>query len=181
MTSKEIQKAINGHKGKIAELFRAQVDELSMLVSPIYCTAELLCVKNAYDFCIDGVKYIRSKLVTDIITGENNETLSFFSDIYSGEKLLPSMDVPYKADNFRTLFDELAKSGEAVTVECNFEDAIDYYVGRVVSLSGNLAAMQCFDGGGVVFKDKIKVNLDFVSMVTVGDRYTSTMAKYVKW
>ena len=57
----------------------------------------------------------------------------------------------------------------------------DYYLGKIVSLTGNLATMQCFDGNGEIFKDKVRVNLDFVSMVTVGDRYTSTMAKYVKW
>ena len=91
------------------------------------------------------------------------------------------MDAPYRGETFQKLFSELAKSGESITVECNFEDAIDYYVGKVISLNGNLATMKCFDGSGVVFKDNVKINLDFVSMVTIGDRYTTTMAKYIKW
>ena len=181
MNSKEIQKNINGQKNKIIELVRAEVDELSMLIVPMYQGAELLCAKNAYDFAIDGFKFIRSKYVTDIITSDKNDTLSFLTDIYRKENLLPGGDSPIKADTFRTLFDELSKTGEAVTVECNFEEAIDYYVGRVVSVNGNIATMQCFDGSGVVFKDNVKVNLDFVSMVTLGDRYTTTMAKYIKW
>ncbi len=181
MNLKEIQKNINGQKNKIIELVRSEVDELSMLLSPMYAGTELLCAKNTYDFFADGTKYIRLKFITDIITDDKNETLGFFNTIYAGENLLNDLKIPYKADTFRELFSELAKSGKAVTVECNLEDAIDYYVGRVVSLNGNLAVMECFDGGGVVFKDKVKVNLDFVSMVTVDDRYTNTMSKYINW
>lgn len=181
MTSKEITKITNGQKNKIIELVRAEVDEMSMLGTLKFCGAELCCVQNAYDFMFDGFKYIRSKYISDILTCEKNETLGFYSSIYSKEKLFDGADCPYKPDTFRKLFEELAKSGEAVTVECNFEEAIDYYLGRVVSLTGNLATMQCFDGNGEIFKDKVRVNLDFVSMVTVGDRYTSTMAKYVNW
>lgn len=181
MNSKEIQKSLNGQKNKIIELVRAEVDELSMLLSPLFSGAELLCAKNVYDFSVDGTKYIRLKFVTDIITADKNESLAFYNKIYKRENLLNDLSAPYRAENFRDLFDELVKSGEAVTVECNLEDAIDYYVGRVVSLNGNLATMECFDGGGVIFNEKIKVNLDFVSMVTVGDRYTATMAKYVEW
>lgn len=181
MTSKEITKITNGQKNKIIELVRAEVDEMSMLGTAKFCGAELCCIKNAYDFMFDGFKYIRSKYITDIITSEKNETLGFYNNIYAKENLFDSDDVPYTSDTFRKLFEELAKSGEAVTVECNFEDAIDYYLGKIVSLTGNLATMQCFDGNGEIFKDKVRVNLDFVSMVTVGDRYTCTMAKYVKW
>ena len=181
MTSKEIQKIIKNQNNKIIELVRAEVDEMSILLSPEYLGAELLCAKHVSDFVIDGYKFIRSKFITDIINGDKNETLSFFNFIYSKENLADYPQCAHRADTFRMLFEELAKSGEAVTVECNFEDAIDYYVGKVVNLTGNLATMQCFDGSGVLFKDKVRVNLDFVSMVTVGDRYTSIMAKYVKW
>ena len=94
MNSKEIQKNINGQKNKIIELVRAEVDELSMLIVPMYQGAELLCAKNAYDFTIDGFKFIRSKYVTDIITSDKNDTLSFLTDIYRKENLLPGGDSP---------------------------------------------------------------------------------------
>lgn len=181
MNSKEIQKIIKNQNNKIVEVNRSEIDEFSMLLIPEALGGEILCAAYTSDFSIDGFKFIRTKYITDITTCENNETIGFFNKIYSKEKLLDYPGCKYSADTFRKLFDSLALSGEAVTVECNFEDAIDYYVGRVVSLAGNLATMQCFDGSGIVFKDNVKVNLDFVSMVTVGDRYTSTMAKYVNW
>jgi len=181
MTSKEIQKSIKNQNKKLIEVFRSEVDELSTLLIPVYQSPEFLCAKYASDFSCDGYRYIRSKFITDIVTSEQNETLAFFNYIYQKENLVNSVDAPYNSDTFQKLFAELAKTGESVTVECNFEDAIDYYVGKVVSLNGNLATMKCFDGSGVVFKDNVKINLDFVSMVTIGDRYTSTMAKYIKW
>lgn len=181
MTAKEIQKAIKNQNNKIIELVRYDIDEISMLLSPVYQGAELFCAKLISDFQADGFKFIRSKFITEIITAEKNETLSFYNHICQKEGLLKMDQCSYNCDTFRKLFEELSKSGEAVTVECNFEDAIDYYFGKVTDLTGNLATMQCFDGAGVIFKDKVRVNLDFVSMVTIGDRYTSTMAKYVKW
>lgn len=181
MTAKEIQKNIKNQNQKIIEVFRSEVDELSTLLIPVYQSQEFLCAKYAADFACDGFRYIRSKFITDIVTGEQNETLAFFNTIYKKENIIDSSDAPYKSETFQKLFSELAKTGESVTVECNFEDAIDYYVGKVVSVTGNLATMKCFDGSGVVFKDNVKVNLEFVSMVTVGDRYTSIMSKYVKW
>lgn len=181
MTSKEVKNNIKNQNNKVIELVRAQIDEFSMLLIPQYTGSELLCAKFASDFMTDGYKFIKTKFVTDIITCEKNETLAFYNRIYSNENLLNGPQSPINADTFQELFKLLASSGEAVTVECNFEDAIDYYVGKVVSLNGNIATMQCFDGNGVLFKDNVRVNLDFVSMVTVGDRYTTTMAKYVKW
>lgn len=181
MTAKEIQKAVKNQNNKIIELVRNEIDEISMLLSPVYQGAELFCAKLVSDFQSDGYKFIRSKFISEIITAENNETLSFYNHICQNENLLNETKCSYNCDTFRKLFEELSKSGEAVTVECNFEDAIDYYVGKVVNLTGNLATMQCFDGAGVLFKDKVRVNLDFVSMVTLGDRYTKTMAKYIKW
>ncbi len=181
MTSKEIQKVIKNQNNKIIEAVRQEVDEMSMLLIPVYQGAELLCAKSVSDFLVDGYKFIRSKFISDIITQDKNEALSFFNFIASKEKFDDGVPCKYNADTFRKLFEELAKSGEAVTVECNFEEAIDYYFGKVVSLTGNLATMQCFDGSGHLFKDKVRVNLDFVSMVTVGDKYTTVMSKYIKW
>ena len=181
MTSKEIQKNIKNQSHKIIEIFRSEVDELSTLVIPVYHSQEFLCAKYASDFSCDGYRYIKSKFITDIVTGEQNETLAFFSSIYKKENSIGSLEAPYNTETFQKLFNLLASSGECVTVECNFEDAIDYYVGKVVSVAGNLATMKCFDGSGVVFKDNVKVNIEFVSMVTVGDKYTTTMAKYIKW
>ena len=181
MTSKEIQKIIKNQNNKIIEAVRQEVDEMSMLLIPEYQGAELFCAKSVSDFWVDGYKFIRSKFISDIITQDKNEALSFLNFVASKEKLTDTSSCMYRVDTFRKLFEELSKSGEAVTVECNFEEAIDYYFGKVVSLSGNLATMQCFDGSGVLFKDKVRVNLDFVSMVTVGDRYISLMSKYVKF
>ena len=181
MTLKEIQKSIKNRNKKIIELVRAEVDEISMLVVPEYANGELMCAKYVSDFATDGFKFIRNKLVSDIITDEKNETLEFFNSVCQKEGVFNYDKCTYSVDSFRKLFEELVKSGDAVTIECNFEDAIDYYVGKVVNLTGNLATMQCFDGSGVLFKDKVRVNVDFVSMITLGDRYTSVMAKYVNW
>ena len=170
MTAKDIQKAIKNQKNNLLELVRYEIDEMSMLLSPVYQGAELFCAKLVSDFAADGFKFIRSKFITEIITAEKNETLSFYNHICQKENFLKETQCTYNCDTFRKLFEELVKSGEAVTVECNFEDAIDYYVGKVVDLTGNLATMQCFDGAGVLFKDKVRVNLDFVSMVNIGDR-----------
>ena len=181
MTAKEIQKVIKNQNNKILEVVRGEIDEMSMLLVPQFQGAELLCAKSVSDFAIDGYRFIRSKFISEIISDEKNETLSFYNHIYEKENLKNFPDCKYNCDTFRKLFEELVKSGDAVTVECNFEEAIDYYVGKITDLTGNLATMQCFDGSGILFKDKVRVNLDFVSMVSLGDHYTSTMAKYIKW
>ncbi len=179
MTSNEIQKNLKNQFGKIVELTRAEVDELSMLVVPKYINGEFLCAELTNDFSTDGYRFIKNKYITEIFTSDNNETLAFYNRIYKSEKLISSDKCPYNADNFRTLFDFFVKQAVPVCVECNFEDAIDYYFGRITDIKGNIATMKCFDGGGIVFKDEVKINIDFVSMISAGDRYTGIMSKYV--
>jgi len=179
MTSNEIQKIIKNHNNKIIELFRKEIDEYSMLLIPKYHNSEFLCAKFATDFMIDGYKFIRNKYITDIVTATDNKTLEFYNKIYFNEGLLNSEEFNYNEENFYNLFKNLIISQETITVECNFDDVIDYYVGKVEDISGKIIIMKCFDGDGVVFKDKVKVNLDYVSMVTIRDRYTSIMSKYI--
>ncbi len=179
MTSNEIQKNLKNQFSKVVELVRAEVDELSMLVVPKLLNGEFLCGELTNDFSADGYRFIKNKYVSEIFTADNNETLAFYNKIYKFEKLIDGGKCPYNADNFRALFDLFVKNASVICVECNFDDAIDYYFGRVTDVKGNIATMKCFDGGGVVFKDEVKLNIDFVSMVSVGDRYTSVMSKYV--
>lgn len=179
MTSNEIQKNLKNQSGKVIELARAEVDELSMLVVPEYMSGEFLCAVLTNDFCADGYRFIKNKFITDIYTSDNNETLAFYNKIYKSEGLISKDKCPYKADNFRMLFDVFLKVCEPICVECTFDDAIDYYFGKVTDVRGNIATMRCFDGSGVKFKDEVKINIDFVSMISAGDRYTALMSKYV--
>ena len=79
MTAKEIQKIIKNQNNKIIEAVRSEVDEMSMLLSPVYQGAELLCAKFVSDFAIDGYRFIRSKYISEIITGEKMKLFRFLT------------------------------------------------------------------------------------------------------
>ena len=177
----EIAKLVRGRENKeLVEIFRSNIDELSYIGNVSAFSQQLLVFGNFVDFFFDGYRIIRCKDVTEIATKEKNDALLFMDKICKKEELkLERCPFADKIKSWSTFFDYLISSKKAITLECSFEDATDYYVGWITQLNSNIATMQCFDGSGIMFKDKVKVNLDFVTAVTVGDRYTSYMSKYV--
>lgn len=182
MTFKEINKAL-ASKIKINELvevFRSEIDELSSLGNVVMLSQELLTFQNITDFCVDGYRIIRLKDITDISTCDKNDTLSFMNMIYKKERLFPETQTFIDAKSWNAVFKSLSLSMTPVTVECAFDDAIDYYFGWIKTVDDNVAVLQCFDGSGQIFKDEVKVNLNFVTQLMFGNKYIELMAKYAQ-
>ncbi len=180
MNFKEITKFIKGKENiELVEIYRGYIDDVSMLGNVSGYSQVLLAIRNLVDFTSDGYRVIRCKDITEIVTKDKNSSLAFMDMIYNKE--IPSESCPFaeRLKSWNCLVEYLISKKIPVTVECSFEDAIDYYVGWIESVNSNIAVMQCFDGSGELFKDKVKINLDFVTAITIGDRYTSFMAKYV--
>ena len=180
MNSKEISKFIKGKENKeLVEIYRGNIDEISMLGNVVSFSQLLFGFRNLVDFSFDGYKIVRCRDITEIITKDKNSSLNFMDMICKKELSFEPCMFSDRLKSWNCLFEYLINNKLPVTVECSFEDAIDYYVGWVLSINTNIVEMQCFDGSGILFKDKVKVNLDFVTCVTLGDRYTTFMAKYV--
>ena len=180
MNFKEITKFIKGKENKeLVELYRGYIDEFSLLGRVAGYSQVLLALKSLVDFSDDGYRVIRCKDITEIVTKDKNSSLAFMDKIYQKEFSFEPCPFTERLKSWNCLVEYLISSKIPVTVECSFEDATDYYVGWMESVSSNIALMQCFDGSGELFKDKVKINLDFVTAITIGDRYTSYMAKYV--
>lgn len=181
MNYNEISKLVRGRENiELVEIYRSNIDELSSLGNVVAISGELLAYRNLVDFSCDGYKIICCKDITDIVVKEKNDALDFMDRIYKNEFTFEKFPFSDKIKSKTVLATHLISSKTPVTVECSFEDAIDYYVGWITDIKSNIITMQCFDGCGIMFKDKVRVNLDFVSAVTVGDRYTEYMSKYVK-
>lgn len=182
MNKKELLKPLKNktNNKELTEIFRYNIDDCSMLVSFNSISEELSLVFQTGEFCFDGCKILRNSDISEICTFEKNENLKFVNSIYSKEKLFPKR-IDMNIDSWNTVFSYFKTSGKVVMVECSYDDAIDYYFGKVVAVNGNIIQMQCFDGAGVLFNDIVRVNLDYVSSVTFDDRYTSVISKYINW
>ena len=180
MNFKEITKFIKGKENReLVEIYRGYIDEFSLLGNVVGYSQTLLAIRNLVDFSNDGYKVIRCKDITEIVTKDKNSSLMFMDLIYKKEFSFEPCSFTERLKSWNCLVEYLISNNIPVTVECSFDDATDYYVGWLNSVNSNIAVMQCFDGSGVVFKDKVKINLDFVTAITIGDRYTNYMAKYV--
>lgn len=182
MNYSEINKLISNKikNNELIEIFRNEIDEISMLGNAVALSSALLCIDNFVDFKFDGVKIIRNKDISEIVICDNNPSLAFMNSVCKKEKLFPEKYPNFDLKNWNGVFSKIYTDKIPVSVECAFEDAIDYYFGHVTGINSNLITMQCFDGGGKRFKDAVKVNLNFVSAVTIGDTYTTLMAKYAE-
>lgn len=181
MNYSELNKIISG-KFKIKELveiFRNEIDEISMLGRPVSVSSALLSFELFSDFIFDGIKIIRNRDISDVVTCEKNNSLNFINKICKKEHLFS--DEPNRIDlkNWNSVFSFISGNDLAVSVECAFEDAIDYYFGKILQINSNIVTMKCFDGGGNIFKDDVKINLNYVSAVSIGDRYTTFMSKHI--
>ena len=183
MSPKEISRILNSKikNNEIVEIFRENIDEFSLLANVVDASSSLVQFESISDFTVNGERIIRINDITNISTCDKNESLGFISTISDKENIFrKNPQTKLNLKSFKDVFQDFVNLKIAVTVECNFEDAIDYYVGWIKSVSQNIATMQCFDGSGNMFVDEVKVNIDYVSAITFGDRYTSVMAKYVK-
>lgn len=181
MTYKELNKVVCGKvkPDELVEIFRSGIDDFSALGNLISFSGELLCYMNVNDFFVDGYKIVRIRDITDVVTLDKNDSLNFLNMIYNSEKLFHEKNCDIDIKSWNIVFYQLLTQNIPVTVECTFDEAIEYYLGWVTSLDDNIAVMKCFDGSGNLFKDEIKINLNFVTQVTFKDKYTSLMSKYV--
>ncbi len=181
MTPKEITKALTGsvNLSELAEIFRGEIDEVSLLGKVASVSNELVCLESINDFSSNGYRIIRLKDVTDVSLANENDALRFMTTICKKENVFSTSKPTIDIKSWISVFEFLKLSKLPVTAECSFDDAIDYYVGWVTSLDGSIATMKCFDGSGVMFEDDMKINLNFVSQVMVYERYTTLTAKYI--
>lgn len=182
MNYKEISKAVANKLNidELTEILRGGIDDISMLINVLSVSQELLYCQSVVDFSVVGYKIVRNKDITDITTCDKNDSLAFLNMIYNKEGLFPKQNMMIDIKSWNSTITALITKKIPVTVECAFDDAIDYYVGWIKSLSNNIATMQCFDGSGVMFKDEVKVNINFISQITFGDDYTCLMSKYAR-
>ncbi len=181
MTYKEITKALPDalKKDELNEIFRGEIDEVSILGNVLDISPELLRLESINDFTSNGYRILRIKDITEVSGCDTNDALCFMNSICRKENVFSSEKPHIDIKSWSSVFEFLQKSQLPVTVECAFDDAIDYYVGWVTSLNGSIASMKCYDGSGVMFEDEMKINLSFVSQVMVYEKYTTLTAKYV--
>ena len=181
MTYKEISKALqNAQKNdEVVEIFRGEMDEVSILANVISFSQDLICVESINDFTSNGYRILRLKDITDISLSDKNDSLRFMNYICKKEDVFSLSNPEIDIKSWASVFAFLASEKLPVTVECALDDAFDYYVGWITSLNGNIATMKCYDGSGVMFEEDMKINLSFVSQIMVKEKYTTLTAKYV--
>ncbi len=181
MTYKEITNALSSlvNSDELTEIFRGEIDEVSLLGNVISVSPELVCLESINDFTSNGYRIIKIKDITDVSLAQKNASLLFMNNICKKENVFSGIKPDIDIKSWSSVFTFLKASNLPVTVECAFDDAIDYYFGWVTSLDGSIATIKCFDGSGVMFEDDMKINLKFVSQVMVYERYTTLTAKYI--
>ncbi len=182
MNSKEIKRILESKctKNELVEIFRHEIDEMSFLSNVKKVSDKLVLAENTNDFSVNGYRIIRLKDITDISLSSENDSLAFLNMIFEKEAIFEKSTPDFSVNDWNDVFSFLCKSNNPVTVECAYEDAIDYYFGWVKSVNGSIATMVCFDGSGEIFRDEIKVNLDYVSQVLIFEKYTTKMSQYVR-
>ncbi len=180
MNKKELLKPLKNklNNRELTEIFRYNVDDCSMLVWFNSVSENLSLVFQTGEFCFDGCKILRNSDISEISTSDKNENLKFVSSIYSKEKLFPK-NIEMNIDSWNSVFSHFKTTGKVIMAECSYDDAVDYYFGKVVSVKDKIIQMQCFDGAGNLFNDIVRLNTDYVSSVTFDDRYTQVMSKYI--
>lgn len=183
MNYKEILNVIGkkNNKNELVEVYRESIDEYSTLMNIIKISDKLILGQYASDFFVNGYRVFRNSDITKIDTCEKNESLKFNNMIYNKKNLFEKTDFDIDIKDFKSIFLYLKNNSEPATIECDFEDAIDYYVGKILTIEKNIATVKCFDGSGALFKENVKINLSYVSSLTFGDRYTKYMSEFVNW
>ena len=173
---------IEGHieNEMIITIEREQVDKNERIIGfPLVLSNELLVMSKIVDFHDEGFVVIRVQDITDAYSKEHDV---FYEEICIKEGLKGKVDEsPIKeAMDFASVLRQLLNYNKFISIQCEFEDNELYYsIGRISSIEADAVHFDNFDKMGVWEDDKRLIPLNKISLVGIGDYYSSIFHKYL--
>jgi hypothetical protein len=140
---------------------------------------ELVLIRNAVDFTIDGYSVIR---ISDITSYRSGRYERFIEKIYREEGWMgeigesPSVDIT----NLRSLLHSLMGSGKNIIVECERPGDDAFYIGKPVGVTKAGVSMRCFDALGQWDSSSQQIVYDQITKVRFEEKYINIYTKYLK-
>lgn len=140
---------------------------------------EFILVQKEDEFLLDGYLLFQKKQIEDI-------RCNTFDKV--SKKILKSegvLDREYGIKNninllsFQTIFTDIKKEFGCAIVECEQGDDPVFVIGPIKRVNKDSLSIQHFDAKGMLEKKVTKVPFSDITLVTFGDRYTSTFKKYI--
>lgn len=139
-----------------------------------------LFIQTTYEFTLNGFAIIR---LDDFDSVRHSSYERTQRKIFKAEGLLEggygfakAMPLTSWADIFRTL----KKHDLHAIVENTNNDVLDFWIGAIKRVTDNSVSIHNYNANGVLDDKPKNIKFDTISVVSFGDKYSTTFRKYVK-
>jgi hypothetical protein len=133
------------------------------------------------DYNVDGYKILRIKDLTDV---RYNATDHFFEEILIKEGLVVDEQqlVVNKLDHWIDTFFELKTIDKNIIIELEDYDGdgLSFFIGKIIKVDNDSIYFHNFNSIGEWDEEPVKIFYKDISLVSIDDRYSRIISKYVK-
>ena len=143
---------------------------------------DLVLLHQFHDFYPEGFAALRIADIRRVRSGEHER---FWEGMFRGEGLMERVGIAYEVplDDFRSLLTALRRRNQHVIVECEdlkTADHDDFFIGRVVSVGEESAAILNFDSLGRWDEEPCVVTYDDITKVQFDTPYINIISRYLE-
>lgn len=176
------KKTINAQKidfNALVKIYRGNIEEYFLLGYPLRYNENIILLHYAYDIMLDGYKIIRAKDITDF--DNKSEDMKFLNYIYKSESIVPFFPKGFEnVENLKDALNVLKEKEIVCVVEREIKEEF-FEIGKITNISEDTISLQCFDSKCEVYENKKVINIEDITNISFGGRYSEIMGKYVKW
>jgi hypothetical protein len=178
-TKAEIQNYIN-EKLFVKVLRFVADDEMSLGGFILQQSDDFLLIQVEEEFLLNGYAIIRTEDIDEVIC-EDGENM--IQEILEGEEIVKKsygIDHELKMKSWKTIFKNLQELDFHVSVECEDLDEPTFIIGPIEKIGKEKLHVRYYSPSAILEKETTKINLEDITLIKFGDRYSTIYRKYLK-
>lgn len=163
---------------RINRTFRDKEADISGFI--LLNSKKFLLLQLGNDFLLDGYAIIHIQQFDNIRCNKFDKT---FKKIYKKEGILNAkygIDKKISLESWQSIFNDLKKLDYHVIVECEDKDEPDFIIGPIIRVNKDKVGIRYYDPTGKLDDKPTSVKYSDITIVTFGDRYSTTFRKHLR-
>ena len=178
-TKAEIQNYIN--EKLFVKILRFVADDETSLGGFVLQQSEgFLLLQVEEEFLLNGYAIVRTEDIDEIICEDGQHKLQEILEKEGITEKSYGINHELKMKSWKSIFKHLQELDIHVIVECEDLDEPLFVIGPIEKIGKEKLQIRYYSPSAILEKETTKINMDDITMVKFGDRYSTIYRKYLK-
>ena len=155
-------------------------DEMSLGGFILQQSDNFLLIQVEEEFFLNGYAIIRTEDIDEIICEDGENMLQQILEKEGVIEESYGIDYELKMKSWKTIFKHLQELDIHAIVECEDLDEPLFVIGPIEKIGKEKLQIRYYSPSAILEKETTKINMDDITMVKFGDRYSTIYRKYLK-